>query len=82
MVQCRETCYGVCLYVYLPNPNGDLLLLPPSPYCSFHFLSSFMLVASKATDGLTLAFAWRKSSNFSGLKKSFCATRISLLFFF
>uniref|UniRef100_A0A0A9ERM9 Uncharacterized protein n=1 Tax=Arundo donax TaxID=35708 RepID=A0A0A9ERM9_ARUDO len=30
----------------LPNPNGDFVLLPPSPYCSFHFLNSFILVAS------------------------------------
>lgn len=40
----------------LPNPNGDFALLPPSPYISFHFLNSFMLVASYATDGPTYAF--------------------------
>lgn len=40
----------------LPNPNGDFVLLPPSPYISFHFLNSFMLTASYATDGPTYTF--------------------------
>lgn len=36
-----------------PKPNGDLFLLPPSPYISFHLRSSFILAASYATEAPT-----------------------------
>lgn len=36
-----------------PKPKGDFFLLPPSPYISFHFRSSFILAASYATEAPT-----------------------------
>jgi hypothetical protein len=48
---------------YTTNPKLDFFRFPPSPYCSFHRRSSFMLDASNATEAPTCVIACLKSSN-------------------
>lgn len=41
---------------YTTNPKLDFFRFPPSPYCSFHRRSSFMLDASNATEAPTCIY--------------------------